>query len=200
MFCKHCGKNIYDLEKCPFCDEGKKADEEKVEKEKNSVENEKITETEEENTKAKIENSAEKVDAKEKKKKDNYKINTSPYEPNEKDDGFASEVAKSNKAFKVFDNLGFIPVVATVASAFILFLFVWITDTADSKFFVLLFKALNLLLPCFWFFALEIVFEVVQLIIFMVQVKKKIHQQKACLLEFISVMATMNMEIQGTVI
>lgn len=24
MFCKYCGKNIYDLEKCPFCEEGKK--------------------------------------------------------------------------------------------------------------------------------------------------------------------------------
>lgn len=22
MFCKHCGKNIYDLEKCPFCNDG----------------------------------------------------------------------------------------------------------------------------------------------------------------------------------
>ena len=24
MFCKHCGKNIYDLEKCPFCNDGEK--------------------------------------------------------------------------------------------------------------------------------------------------------------------------------
>ena len=26
MFCKHCGKNIYDLEKCPFCNDGEKLD------------------------------------------------------------------------------------------------------------------------------------------------------------------------------
>ncbi len=26
MFCKHCGKNIYDLEKCPFCNDGEKVE------------------------------------------------------------------------------------------------------------------------------------------------------------------------------
>lgn len=31
MFCKHCGKNIYDLEKCPFCNDGENVQMETVE-------------------------------------------------------------------------------------------------------------------------------------------------------------------------
>ena len=39
MFCKHCGKNIYDLEKCPFCANGEKIAESNSEKELESCQN-----------------------------------------------------------------------------------------------------------------------------------------------------------------
>ncbi len=179
MFCRNCGKNIYDLEKCPFCNDGEnvqkeEAVEQKIEPptEQKPMEAKETAEPKEAQAESKAENE-EKKEVKKEKKEDNYKIPTSANEPDEKDEGFAAVVAKENKAFKVFDNLGFIPIVAIVASAFLLFLYVWITDKTDAKFFVILFQALNLLLPCFWFFVLEIVFQVVQLIIFMVEVKKK---------------------------
>ena len=34
MFCKHCGKNIYELEKCPFCNDGENVQEEEIEHKK----------------------------------------------------------------------------------------------------------------------------------------------------------------------
>lgn len=175
MFCKHCGKNIYDLEKCPFCNDGEKLDGQ-ASKETVAVEEPKTTEAANEsavaaqstpNVEKKDENTVEPE-----KKEDNNKASDS-HIPEEKDVSFNDKMKKESKPYKALDIADSVILGLKFGLPVLFLLFSWIQNKG-SLFGYILFNAVDKVLEyeallAFLGFAIGIA----QMIAFIVLMNKK---------------------------
>lgn len=103
MFCKHCGKNIYDLEKCPFCNDGEKLDGQASEKTVDTEEP-KTTEAANESAEATQKKDATKPQENEStvaSKENASKSFINPYEPTKETKSFHSRLKDECKGYRV---------------------------------------------------------------------------------------------------
>lgn len=159
MFCEYCGKNIYDLKKCPFCNNGEKAEDEN-------------TEVKQEATKVKEEHPI--AEATKQTGSENEDANTcNPYEPTKETKRFTDRLKKECKAFKAVNTADLIRMILSVAFPVLCILVFWIQNSNERFGYILLngvFNALPFIYVLFW---VGILLNVAMLIIFIVQMKKK---------------------------
>ena len=170
MFCKHCGKNIYDLEKCPFCNDGEKLDGQASEK---TVDTEKPKNTEAVKESAVTPQApADAMAAKEEVQKGPF-IN--PFEPTEETEGFRKRLKRESKLYKVEEILG-AAVIGTLIGGFLLFIIgsFFVNSIAADGFFGVILKGIFAYAPFIYAgVVLFISFEVAEMIIYSVLAKKK---------------------------
>ena len=175
MFCKHCGKNIYDLEKCPFCNDGEKLD---GQANKETVATEEPNTTEAANESAVAAQSTPNVEKKDEntvepeKKEDNSKASDS-HIPTEKDVSFNDKIKKESKPYKALNTLDGVILGLQFGLPVLFLLFSWIQNKG-SLFGYVLFNAVDKVLEYEALLAfLGFVIGLVQMIIFIVLMNKK---------------------------
>ena len=154
MFCKHCGKNIYDLEKCPFCADEEKtsgADDKKGKKQFNSGKG-KIT-------------SALENDKKSKKKKGGN--------DSKKAQSFFDRLCKENKFFNFLNSFNKFIFLILMSLLGLSFLLVWSHNKGSKLEMILTFGFINAYPYMVGTMTLGIAISLVMMIIFIVQMKKK---------------------------
>lgn len=177
MFCKHCGKNIYDLEKCPFCNDGEKLDGQ-ASKETVATEEPKTTEAANESAEATQKKDATKPQENEStvaSKENASKSFINPYEPTKETVGFHRRLIKENKFYNAFETIGLIALIAGIVGA-IAFIVASFIKNGVSQLGVLgtIVKGIYNYMPFAYAFLLLFgIAEIVQMIVYIVNANKK---------------------------
>ena len=154
MFCKHCGKNIYDLENCPFCENGEK------------VENDEPQSLSHTDDKSELEAAPKEETAQNKNVFDENSVEN-------KEISFYEKLCEKNKAFKFLNSFQKFAGLAMLGALLISFLYAWITIRNEGFERVLVLGFATAIPYMFHLVLLIKLIKYIMLIIFTVQMKKK---------------------------
>ncbi|MBQ4108762.1 MAG: hypothetical protein IJC80_05110 [Clostridia bacterium] len=161
MFCKYCGKNIYDLEKCPFCNDGEKLNAQDA------------NETSEADVQNNIEEVRETVESAQETPTASLKKEEKATDPEKKPESFDVRLKRESKGYKVLSILksvvfGFqigIPVLQLIINWF---------NNRGTKFQYVLSKTLYDVVPIeVWLMFLSLAFGIALTIVYVNAAKKK---------------------------
>ena len=199
MFCKYCGKNIYDLEKCPFCNDGEKLDasatnetccgEAGVNEGKCENANEAFATEQKVVSPARKEGKSESVEVAQDNNGTNKQQNerteaskgnapqsfVNPFEPTKETVGFHRRLVKENKLYNAMETLGLIILIVGIVGviAFILASFIKNGTTNLGALGTVVKGIYNYIPFAYLFFIIFGLTEIVQMIIYIVNAYKK---------------------------